>query len=305
MVAQGLKVLEKNAQEQKIIFFIAISLLVHIFALLLSPYISFPSSGLSNKDEQIVVDLDPQLLEQMRQQNKASQIAESEVADNKIAPTTPAFLGERDQSVAEQTKARNAETFRTSRGNARQAGKAGQKTLSLKNLAAANDITPPTKEEMEAGDQSPTKQRKIAQAEAGNNGGELAPGTSDYLKNIKDGDRTMLNTKEFVYFSYFRRIRQQLEVAWNRNLSSVLAMHFQGGRQLASSQNYVTQLVVVLNRQGHITNVQLRSASGMKDLDKVAIDAFNQAGPFPDPPSGIVEADGYIRIPWDFIVQSG
>ncbi len=66
MAAQGIKVLEKNTQEQKIAVFIAISLLVHIFALLLSPYISFPtSSGLSRSDEQIVVDLDPQLLEQM------------------------------------------------------------------------------------------------------------------------------------------------------------------------------------------------------------------------------------------------
>ena len=35
-----------------------------------------------------------------------------------------------------------------------------------------------------------------------------------------------------------------------------------------------------------------------------AVDAFNDAGPFPDPPAGLVDQNGQIQIPWDFILQS-
>jgi protein TonB len=40
------------------------------------------------------------------------------------------------------------------------------------------------------------------------------------------------------------------------------------------------------------------------DLDSAAVEAFRQAAPFPNPPKGMVEADGTIKIRWDFVLEA-
>jgi protein TonB len=152
------------------------------------------------------------------------------------------------------------------------------------------------------------QRQQLAQADQGSPGNQpldnAGSASDDYLKDVKDGDKTLLNTKEFVYFSYYQRIRQQLEVAWNGRLRSVLESQMSGGRQLANDRDYVTGVVVVLDRTGQIIGVQLIQKSGARDLDQAAVDAFNEAGPFPDPPSGLVDAKGQIKITWNFVLQS-
>jgi protein TonB len=152
------------------------------------------------------------------------------------------------------------------------------------------------------------RQKRLARQEH-NAGGQASadnPGsaTNDFLKDVKDGDRTLLNTKEFVYFSYYRRIRERLEVAWNTKLRSTLDGYVYGQRHLANDRNYVTGVVVVLDRYGKITAVKILQRSGARDLDDAAVSAFNEAGPFPDPPAGLIDKDGRIQIRWDFILQS-
>ena len=34
------------------------------------------------------------------------------------------------------------------------------------------------------------------------------------------------------------------------------------------------------------------------------MEAFQQAGPFPNPPKGMLDADGFVRIRWDFILKA-
>jgi outer membrane biosynthesis protein TonB len=43
--------------------------------------------------------------------------------------------------------------------------------------------------------------------------------------------------------------------------------------------------------------------SGIKELDDAAIESFNDAGPFPNPPKGLV-VDGKVTIEWGFVVKS-
>lgn len=231
------------------------------------------------------------------------QIVESETVADQSSPKDAKFLGEKNQTVAEETKARKVDVFREG-GRASQAGNRGQ-GLSFKDLAPAKPITPPTAREMEGFRQQ--EQRQMAQADSGRPGdSQDNPGSAnnDFLKDVKDGDRTMLSTKEFVYFGYYRRIRQRLEVAWNTRLRSTLDGYVYGGRALATNKDYVTGIVVVLDRTGNITRVQVMQQSGARDLDQAAVDAFNQAGPFPDPPSGLVDDQGEIQIPWNFVLQS-
>lgn len=126
----------------------------------------------------------------------------------------------------------------------------------------------------------------------------------DYIKGLKEGESTALNTKEYVFFGYYQRIRERLDRAWVPILREKLVRYYRSGRQLASETDYSTKLVVVLNGSGEIVRVQMLSESGARDLDDAAVKAFNRAGPFPNPPKGIVNGEGEIQIPWEFVLRT-
>ncbi len=126
----------------------------------------------------------------------------------------------------------------------------------------------------------------------------------DYIKGIKESDRTALSTKEYVFYGYFQRIRQRLDLAWGGALREKLLKLYRSGRQLSSDMDHITRLVVVLNQNGEVVRVQVVEESGVHDLDDAAIKAFNQAGPFPNPPRGLVDKNGLIQIRWDFILKT-
>lgn len=80
---------------------------------------------------------------------------------------------------------------------------------------------------------------------------------------------------------------------------------FKEGRNPASTgQDRVTKLMIVLNDKGTLVRVQVLMDSGVQDLDDAAIDAFRAAAPFPNPPKGIIEGDGTVKIRWDFVLES-
>ncbi len=302
----------KDAQKRKkqIIVFVATSLLVHAL-LMVGLYFTGLSDNFKVPDNTVYIDLDPKLPsaeeQQAREQDKARQVVESEAAENQAKPKKAKYLGERDQSVEQETKSANVDSFRKG-GQPGTAGSPGSTNLALKKLAPANrEILPPTQAEIDGFRE--IQKQKVARREANQAApqgtGNAGSASNDYLKDVKDGNQTILNTKEFVYFSYYRRIRERLEVAWNTKLRATLGSQVYGGeRRLANDRNYVTGLTVILDRHGRITAVKVRQRSGARDLDTAAIDAFNDAGPFPDPPAGLVDQNGQIQIPWDFILQS-
>jgi TonB family protein len=126
----------------------------------------------------------------------------------------------------------------------------------------------------------------------------------DSIYGIAESDRTALNTREFVFYGYFQRIRTQLDQAWTPLLRQKLLSFYKQGRTLASDQEHTTQLLVVLNEGGEITRVQVVLESGMMDLDEAAVAAFKKAGPFPHPPRGMSDQNREIKISWDFILKT-
>lgn len=128
--------------------------------------------------------------------------------------------------------------------------------------------------------------------------------TQDYLKDKSIGVETILSTKEFKYYTYFNRIRKQLSQHWEPKVRDKLTKMFRQGRSIASEQDRTTKLLIILNPQGVLVNVQLVSDSGVRDLDEAAIESFRSAAPFPNPPKGIVDPDGTVKIRWDFILES-
>jgi protein TonB len=80
---------------------------------------------------------------------------------------------------------------------------------------------------------------------------------------------------------------------------------FNEGRSPASVESdRITKLMIVLNSAGTLVKVQVLRDSGVSDLDDAAIEAFRAAAPFPNPPKGIIESDGTVKIRWDFVIES-
>jgi protein TonB len=212
------------------------------------------------------------------------------------------FMSKHNNKVKEQTKAKKQGDFK----NATQA----QKTLpspqqsksvqhSLKSFIPKLDPFSQTyAQRLEKQLQQDSKEKQAIKEEG------IESATNDYLKDIKSADKTLLNTKEFVFYSYYQRIRKQIRQQWEPNIKGKIERLFLQGRQIASVKDHMTQVVIILDQFGNLTGVQLLNESGLKDLDKSAIEAFKAAEPFPNPPKGIIDADGKIRIRWDFILEA-
>jgi protein TonB len=128
--------------------------------------------------------------------------------------------------------------------------------------------------------------------------------TNDYIKDVDQGLETMLNTREFKYYSYYNRIRKQLSQHWEGKVRDKLSKLFKEGRApAATNKDRITKVMIVLNDAGTLVRVQVLSDSGVRDLDDAAVEAFRDAAPFPNPPKGIVESDGTVKIRWDFVLE--
>lgn len=138
------------------------------------------------------------------------------------------------------------------------------------------------------------------------NGDENSLGLSmnnDFIEDVPLGDMTNLNTVQFKYFGFYSRIRKQLEQYWGYSLKEKAEKLFRTGRILSPNENFVTSLQIIIDNSGNVIKVVIIGSSGNKDLDDAAVESFNKAGPFPNPPKGMLE-EGIATIEWGFVVKS-
>ena len=146
---------------------------------------------------------------------------------------------------------------------------------------------------------APTEKKE---ATAGGKGQEVSQ-TVDYIKDLDPGLETLLSTREFVYYTYYARMRRQLNQFWGPKVKEKLIAIYRSGRQIASASDKITRCLITLDKTGNLVKVQIIGVSGVHELDEAAVEAFRAAAPFPNPPVGMVEDDGTIRIRWDFILE--
>ena len=127
--------------------------------------------------------------------------------------------------------------------------------------------------------------------------------TNDYVEHVGLGDFTQLNTVEYKHYGFFHRIRQKLEQFWGQSLKEKADALYKSGRRIPASDMYTTSLMITLDGEGHIVKVQVKSSSGVRELDDAATESFNKAGPFPNPPRDML-VDGRATIEWGFVVKS-
>ena len=236
------------------------------------------------------------------------QIVQSEESANNERPKDSAFLSDKDRTFDRQTIAKKVDIFKnTGLGDAKVTRNA-EKAPEVSKQAS----TKPRKEvklsDLGLGMVEPLQEvtrAPASESKAGMKSGDASTvgfsATNDYVQEVGLGDFTHLNTTEYKFYGFFHRIRQKLEQFWGKSIAEKANNIFRSGRSLAS-EDYITSLQITLNAKGEIVNVKILGASGVKELDDAAIESFNQAGPFPNPPQDLL-VNGKAVIEWGFVVK--
>jgi protein TonB len=124
----------------------------------------------------------------------------------------------------------------------------------------------------------------------------------DFLPGIAQGAQTWLNSKTYAQHAYISRMRNQLAPIWRKSIHEKVNALFLSGRTLAQHK-YVTKVRATLDAQGALKEVRVSVGSGMERLDVTALEAFEAASPFPNPPKQLISREGLIEVSWNFLVR--
>lgn len=105
------------------------------------------------------------------------------------------------------------------------------------------------------------------------------------------GSELALNTKEYLFNAYIQRIRRLVNFYWQQNLDNLPR-----SVRLAKT-SYSTTVLPVLDANGALDSIEIIEESGSREMDDAVLRAFRVAGPFPNPPEGLIEDDGRAYLP--------
>ena len=116
----------------------------------------------------------------------------------------------------------------------------------------------------------------------------LGSKVNDYLPEVEDGETTLLNSRRWRFATFFNRVKRR--VAQNWHPGQVYRRRDPGGN-VYGFKDRLTILRVRLTPGGQVKELHLETASGVAFLDDEALSAFRAAGPFPNPPKGLIKDD--------------
>lgn len=127
----------------------------------------------------------------------------------------------------------------------------------------------------------------------------LGGGSVDHLENVDNSDETALSSKRWVYASFFNRMKRQVAQNWDPQTA---LRRVDPTGSVYGVKDRITEVRVSLSRTGAVAKVVVTTPAGVTALDEEAVRAFKVAGPFPNPPDGLVEKDGLITFNFGFHV---
>jgi len=301
-----------------LIYAFAASLVIHLLFIITHIDIAKTTSGLAKKTNRIRIVLvdKPKKTVEIKSEIK-KQIVNSEQDGRKEREESSKFLGKTDQSYDRQTVSRITGSFKTSgKGEVNgQKDSVQQKEMIQPRVSKRIDKRSKDKGKLSLSDfaiadlkgAQVVKKNLVSSIKRGLKNGELSKlglsENNDFVDDIPLGDVTHLNTVEYKYFGFYDRIRKKLEQYWGNSLREKADELFKQGRRLPAGVNKITSLVVIIDKGGNIVDVLVKSTSGVNELDEAAIESFNKAGPFPNPPIDLVKS-GHAKIEWGFVVKS-
>jgi hypothetical protein len=117
--------------------------------------------------------------------------------------------------------------------------------------------------------------------------------------NVPEGSENLLNAQESVYYSFYSRLYEAIAPVWSAKVQQIAyQVRVQPG-------DYTTVVDVVLNSEGDLVEVRTMRGSGVREFDGVVDPSWRQIGRFPNPPSGLLGADGKLHMAWSFTMRVG
>jgi len=311
---------KKKTRKNWPIIWTVLSLVVHVcffylkFNFSFSPTIDKQKTTFEYIDQQKLEEIKQKIINNKLKNTVKQQIVNSEQVGEAKKPENARFLGEKDQSVDRQTIAKKVESFNKaglgsseeetlkntkSKPLVKKEKSAAPKNLKLSDLGFGDTVIAKDVKKNSIEDE---KQKK-----AGIKNGDFhsrgIASNNDYINDLPLGDKTALNTVEYKYFGFYNRIRQKLEQHWGRSLREKAKNIYDKGRKLAREEDYITSVKLTLDTLGNIVHIKIIGTSGVQELDDAALESFNKAGPFPNPPKGMLK-NGQTTIEWGFVVRS-
>ncbi len=229
--------------------------------------------------------------------------SDSQTANHKLNESAK-FLSEKTNSVEKETRAKFGQKYKNTKGFSSKKNNIFKNEIFKNNFDPYASLTNQNENNKLPANKPHQKQNSFDRTPGSTDSGSELATTNDNLKNIENEFLTRLNTREYKYFGYYNRIKTQLNQWWVPQVQQRFSKMVRQGRMIASEESKVTKLVIVLSDQGQLVKVQVLAESGVRDLDEAAIEAFRQAAPFPNPPKGMIESDGTVKIRWDCVVES-
>lgn len=251
----------------------------------------------------------------LEERKEASQVVTNTYQENEARPVDTDFLSERDQFYDRQTVAREVGSYQeAAKGDSEQDNTPQKIQQRQEQTQSKQHEARPSRQDgirfadlgVEARELSfdaMEVERSVAGTESGRAETSGRARNNDYVEDIPLGDLTQLNTQEYKYYGYYHRIRQRLEQHWGVSLQESAERLYRTGRRLPANTHRITGVTVTMDERGNILDVRVKNESGVIELDNAAVESFNRAGPFPNPPQGMVR-NGRVVIDWGFVVKS-
>lgn len=121
-------------------------------------------------------------------------------------------------------------------------------------------------------------------------------GSVDHLEDVENGEETALSSKQWVYAGFMNRVKRQVAMAWD---PQTVWRRVDPTGQHNGFKSRITHVRVTLSAKGDLVKIVVTSPSGVTELDDEAVRSFRAAGPFPNPPEGLIK-DNEITFPFGF-----
>ena len=126
--------------------------------------------------------------------------------------------------------------------------------------------------------------------------------SDDYIENVQEGDATQLNTFGYKYATFFYGVRERVGPRWRTALREAERIH--GIHTLRGRRGILQTVVLVrLDSAGTIEDVSLKHSSGVRWMDALSMQAFEESVAFPNPPTGLLDESGKVEFPFGFVYQ--
>lgn len=225
-------------------------------------------------------------------QKAAPQIVETEFVPSKEKPRDHArFLGERTQRVEKEMV---SDKFGSVTGGSTAKIKKESSTPSEKTLKSEKLL-----QKWGLGNPLQMTESEQLTPEESSQKGELARGSMDGVrKDVAIGARTILSTDEYVYASFFNRVKAEVGPRWEPIIRKILQ---EQGRRIGGG-SFSTETQFWLNASGDLLRVEVSKSSGQSVLDEAARESIRRMPRMPNPPAALRESDGTYRMQLGFMV---